>query len=398
MDYIKKLNIQKTSIGKAKIILKKYFTQMTKKILNGESPIKISIRLIGNAGIGKTDILRQIALELQEELKVEFGFIELKCPVITRDDFLIPYPIGESDQFKMLYSDFVPSKEEFGILVLDEFSRGDTNLQMLLWQAQNECRIHTKSFPRGWFVVSIDNPDDDNYSMNTIDDSAGMRRSLHIGCECSTSEWINYAINSKFHPFVTNFIMNFTDRLYDNQSHHNGQAFANPSSWEKVSEILKLMEIRSTNASEIESIDLLISGLINTGMSSQFIEYVQKNETISPDKIIFNFETIKDAVKVICETDNFSASELTVGLFLTLKNNTPGLTDAQKEGISEFFCMIPRDIFQIFLSEFNKIKAEESFKYIALLMRDLTRFEKFRVEVHERTLNGSDSETDKGKS
>ena len=110
----------------------------------------------------------------------------------------------------MLYSDFVPPQKEdsFGIFVIDEFSRGDHTLQQLLWQVQNEYAIHRYEFPKGWFVISIDNPDDSAYTMDTMEDAAGLRRQLHIYTEVSPIDFLNYAIQKDFHPYEFEEIVN----------------------------------------------------------------------------------------------------------------------------------------------------------------------------------------------
>jgi len=187
LKYFERLNISVLSISRIKSLIKTNIMNTLKCWEAGRYIPKQTFHIIGPAGVGKTEIMKQISNELSNELGQLFGCMIIKCPVVSRDDYLIPFPIIDNGntKFKMLYSDFVPftsdpNVPEYGIYVIDEFSRGDHNLQQLMWQIQNEYKIHMKDLPKGWFVVSIDNPDDQEYSMDTLEDAAGLRRQLHI--------------------------------------------------------------------------------------------------------------------------------------------------------------------------------------------------------------------------
>ena len=175
LKYQERLNISVVSIGKTKQLLKDDIKDTLAAWHSGRDVDKQCYHIIGPAGVGKTQITHQIVKELTEEIfsahneknpddQKEFEIIMIKSPVLSRDDFIIPFPVEQGDKtmdFKMLYSDWVPKKVgSYGIFVIDEFSRGDHQLQQLLWQVQNEYAVHTFEFPKGWFVVSTDNPDD----------------------------------------------------------------------------------------------------------------------------------------------------------------------------------------------------------------------------------------------
>jgi len=215
--YHERLNIAVLSIAKIKTLIKDDIKETINAWNKGRDVQKQCWHVVGPAGVGKTEICYQIAEELTNHFQKPFEIIMVKAPVLSRDDFIIPFPVtnGGSTSFKMLYSDFVPPQKEdsYGIFVIDEFSRGDHTLQQLLWQVQNEYAIHRYHFPKGWFVISIDNPDDSAYSMDTMEDAAGLRRQLHIYTEVSPIDFLNYAIEKEFHPLIIEFIHRFMQTL-----------------------------------------------------------------------------------------------------------------------------------------------------------------------------------------
>jgi DNA-dependent RNA polymerase auxiliary subunit epsilon len=280
-----KLNISVLSIGKIKKIIKNDILDTVRSWQKGRDVQKQCYHLIGPAGVGKTQICYQLAYELTEELfseynkanenaKKYFEVLMIKSPVLSRDEFIIPFPIlssiNETPTYKMLYSDFVPKdKDSFGLFVIDEFYRGDHTLQQLLWQIQNEYSVHRHDFPKGWFVISTDNPDDSEYSMDVLEDAAGLRRQLHLYVEVNAKEFLDHAIENKFHPYVIEFIQTHPEALYDFESQKIGSVFANPATWEKVSDqVIKMEMNRRIDFQELEN---KLPGLLKVHMTRRFI-------------------------------------------------------------------------------------------------------------------------------
>ena len=135
LKYAERLNISVLSIAKIKDLIKSDINETIGAWAKGRDVQKQCWHIVGPAGVGKTEICYQIAEELTNERQEPFNIIMVKAPVLSRDDFIIPFPVtnGGSTSFKLLYSDFVPTDmDSFGIFVIDEFSMGDHTLQQLL--------------------------------------------------------------------------------------------------------------------------------------------------------------------------------------------------------------------------------------------------------------------------
>jgi len=392
LKYHERLNISVLSIAKIKNMLKNDFMDTIAAWELKRNVEKQCYHIIGPAGVGKTQICYQIANELSEEIfgthnrknpgnQKEFGCIMVKSPVLSRDDFIIPFPVevGGEEQFsfKMLYSDFVPKlKDTYGIFVIDEFSRGDHQLQQLLWQIQNEYSVHRHEFPKGWFVVSIDNPDDSEYSMDNLEDAAGLRRQLHVYTEVSAVDFLNYAIEKDFHPYVIEFIQTHPERLYDFQAQKVGMVYANPASYEKLSDILWKMEMRRKTI-DFNEIEVKAAGLLNTHMTRLFIEFARDQKDINPKDVFRDFKKVEpEIVKLKKDNNNSKLSELMTGFCTYMTTTMPEYNDQKLKNVLDFLLIMPIDTAALFISQIDSFdRSSAAFKYM--------------TKIHMALLNGS---------
>ena len=367
--YFERLNIAVLSIGKVKELIKTDVKNTLNAWEKGKQVDKQCFHIIGPAGVGKTAICYQIISELIEETGKSFEIIMVKSPVLSRDDFIIPFPIIDenSASFKMLYSDFIPKgKDTCGLFVIDEFSRGDHSLQQLLWQVQNEYSVHRYNFPKEWFVISIDNPDDSEYSMDILEDAAGLRRQLHIYVEVSVPDFLNYAIANDFHPMVVEFIQTHPDYLYDFQSQKIGAVYANPASYEKLSDHLWKFQLNGGIANYYPEIESFASGLLNVNKTRLFMDFMRDQKDINPRDIFFNFEKVKAQVeKLVKEGNNAKLGEVMVGFCTFLTSSRPDYREKELQNVADYLATSPIDIAAIFVSQIDTFqRSSAEFKYV----------------------------------
>ncbi len=374
LKYYERLNISVLSIAKIKTLIKEDIKDTITAWQKGRNVDKQCYHIIGPAGVGKTQIMYQIADELSKDLfsdneEMDFGCLMIKSPVLSRDDFIIPFPVGAETgepTFKMLYSDFVPKeKNSFGLFVIDEFSRGDHQLQQLLWQIQNEYAVHRHEFPKGWFVVSIDNPDDSEYSMDNLEDAAGLRRQLHIYTEVLATDFLNYAIEQDFHPFVIEFIQTHPEYLYDFQAQKIGSVYANPASYEKLSDHLWKMEIRR-KIIDFDEIEYKAAGLLNTHMTRLFIEFARDKKDINPKEVFYNLHKVKPKIQdLLKDNDNAKLGELMIGFCTFMTTSMPEHDEAKLKNVLDFLLMMPIDTAALFISQIDSYeRSTPAFKYM----------------------------------
>ena len=113
LKYQERLNISVATIAKVKEILKNDIKDTIIAWSKGRDVDKQCYHIIGPAGVGKTQICFQIADELTEEIfgahnqkneqdPKEFETMMIKAPVLSRDDFIIPFPVEDEKGFNGL--------------------------------------------------------------------------------------------------------------------------------------------------------------------------------------------------------------------------------------------------------------------------------------------------------
>ncbi|MCF7927050.1 MAG: ATP-binding protein [Candidatus Izimaplasma sp.] len=402
VSYADRLNIPTITVNKAKSLVKNEITNYLNISESDNEKIKRKLekqtfRLIGPAGIGKTQICKQICDELKDEINKDFELIIIKAPVLNRDDFLIPFPIIDSNKnykkFEMLYSDFVPGEDKpYGLFVIDELSRGDHSLQQLMWQVENENMIHLKEFPPGWFVVCLDNPDEAEYSVDVIEDAAGLRRKSQICVEHSNTEFIKYAEENEFYPDVVSYFRTHPDRIYDVKAQKNKMVYTNPASIEKFSFHCWKYDPEGTGKGIKENFDnvsVIADSLFNKSAGQQIMDFLEDSTTtLKPEDIIYHNHTkeIKEKVNKMIEGRNPKLSDLMVMVVQYLSTNRPKLTEKIEKNIVDFLTTVPIDIAAIFVTETEAMeRSSKEFDYMVRLHMTFTnKYKKYIEEFHNK--------------
>jgi len=351
---------------------------------------KQCFHIVGPAGVGKTQIASQIVEELSEYFKKDFGKKSINAPVLTRDDFLSPYPKSDT-QFKMLYSDFVPEMgEEFGLFVIDECSRGDQQLQQMMWQIQNENKLHTYKFPKGWFVITIDNPDDDNYQINNMEDAAGLRRTLHFYSKVSSKAFLIHALKNNFHPHVISYIENYPEKLYDFESQKQGKIYANPASWEKVSNHLYKYDDDIQN--NLTTIEMLCGGLLNIFGATHFCNHLKNlnKVVIKGEDIWKNYPRLKrDLLNIVDKKQNNQLYDILSSFIDYLLDNQPEPLSVYILNCLSFLQDLPMDIAAGFVTHLGKLQmgSKEHLYFMSLMVAMNTESADFKKNFFDKLLN-----------
>lgn len=355
----------------------------------------LPFHIIGPAGTGKTQICNQIANELGQELNIPFNFIRIIGPTLFRDDFIVPFPKMDSDEdghrrFEMLYSDIMPRPDqEYGIFMIDEFSRADHQVQQMLWQLMNEGKLHTYGFSKNWFIIIADNPDDENYSMNNLTDAAGMRRSAKYGVMVDNKTWIDHAIEHDFHQAVIGYISAHPDALYDTQAMGKQMIYSNPATWERVSDLLYGYELRNINLLS-DTVIMTLAGMLNITGATQFKEFLADRFVSAEEVICINDDKVKKKLARLVKANDQMALSSTMSMCLTYfeKSEKTKLDPKDKEFINfqEFVLSVPADIACLIMAKANESSKTGNSNCMNLIHSMILQFmqnETFRKNVHQ---------------
>ena len=175
--------------------------EQVKRFLPKAFEIKLSVILHGLHGVGKSNVVKQIA----DEQKI--GFIDVRLSQMESGD-LLGMPDLQDGTTKFITPAWLPrDKKSKGILFMDELNRARPDVLQAVFQLVLDRRIGEYVLPEGWHVVSAVNPNTENYHVTNIFDKALIDRFCHINLKPTKVEFIQYAqqlsdINQDFINFL----------------------------------------------------------------------------------------------------------------------------------------------------------------------------------------------------
>lgn len=247
----------------------------------------------GKPGIGKSQLVRQVALELG------LDFIDLRLSQIDSTDLRgIPYAVPNEGLCKWLPPEFLPFehlqkfKDTKGIVLLDEFNRARPDVLQSAFQLILDRSVGINKLLDTWFIVAARNLGMEDRTDVMEMDSALRNRFIHFTVEVNLIDWIEWAECHQIHSDVINFINGKPNLLFQAPSSDEENVFVTPRSWEKFSDIL----INNPNISPFEITESIGMNIIN-GAAPHFIKYLESRLTIPPAEILDKYQTSKSKLR-----------------------------------------------------------------------------------------------------
>ncbi|MDO4531451.1 MAG: AAA family ATPase, partial [Bacillota bacterium] len=180
------------------------------------------ICLMGPSGIGKTEIVRQAAMENN------LAFLSYSITHHTRQSIIgLPRLIeGQangsrcsmteytmSEIIAQIYQTMEESGKKEGILFLDEFNCVSESLRPIMLQLLQDKSFGPHPIPDGWMLVLAGNPPEYNHAANDLDAvTADRMRILHI--EPDYPAWRDYITKHNVHPLILSYLDNHPEHFY----------------------------------------------------------------------------------------------------------------------------------------------------------------------------------------
>lgn len=160
--------------------------------------------LVGHAGVGKTEIIKQIGEETGRKVQI------LILSQMEPGD-LLGLPEKDGDRTIWLKPDWFP-EDNNTILFLDEINRASDITRAAVMQLLLDRKLNDHILPDGVWVVAAMNPEEDNYEINQIIDQAFIDRFVWIKITNEIEEFKRYAkklLKNKGHLYL-----NALDKIY----------------------------------------------------------------------------------------------------------------------------------------------------------------------------------------
>lgn len=214
------------------------------------------IFLIGAPGIGKTQIMEQIAKECG------LGIVSYTITHHTRQSaiglpFISKHVYGEKEysvtEYTMseivasVYDKIEKTGLKEGILFVDEINCVSETLAPAMLQFLQYKSFGNHQIPEGWIIVTAGNPPEYNKSVREFD-VVTMDRVKKIEVQPEFSVWKEYAYKSNIHDAVISYLTAKPSYFYQMEMTVDGMLFSTPRGWEDLSNMLYAYEKQEKEA------------------------------------------------------------------------------------------------------------------------------------------------------
>ena len=204
------------------------------------------IFLIGPPGIGKTQIMGQIAQKMKLAL-VSYTITHhtrqsaIGLPFISEESFDgKTYSVTEytmSEIVASMYHKMEQTGIREGILFIDEINCVSETLAPAMLQFLQCKTFGNLQIPEGWVIVAAGNPPEYNRSVREFD-VVTMDRVKRMDVEPDFDAWKEYAYQANVHPAVLAYLQAKPQYFCRMETTVDGRFFATPRGWEDLSRLL----------------------------------------------------------------------------------------------------------------------------------------------------------------
>ena len=208
------------------------------------------VLLMGPPGIGKTQIMEQIARECDIALvsytithhtrqsAVGLPFISTKC-YGGKQERVTEYTMSEI--LASVYDRMEDSGKREGILFIDEINCVSETLAPTMLQFLQCKTFGNRAVPEGWVIAAAGNPPEYNRSVRDFD-VVTLDRLKVIDVEPDLDVWKEYAYQNGIHSAVIGYLDAHRDHFFRCETTVDGKRFVTARGWEDLSELIYAYE------------------------------------------------------------------------------------------------------------------------------------------------------------
>jgi len=296
-----------------------------------------SIYLEGPSGIGKTEIVTQLAKELDCELiDIRLGNYD----VVDLNGIGIP----DLDNHKAIFTrpEFYPpeNSDKKYLIFLDEFNHATEAVFGLAYQLVLERRVNTHILPNNVLIIGAGNRVDDK-GISFQMPSPLVNRFMKINVEPSINDWIKYAETQGVDWKILGFLKGQSEYLHKFDGKTAEDNFPTPRNWIKFDTYKEHFE-------DIEFMEVILNSLFGMSVMVQFKEYLKLVDKLPHLEAILEGDLKR--IKTITDISSSYAFYMLVRNYL--KNNKDKMTSTNYMNLFNYNDIQPnKEIMQLLNTE-----------------------------------------------
>ena len=239
--------------------------------------------LWGSPGIGKSDIVRNVANIKTNQTRNHWNYIDFRA--LLRDPVELrgcPVPDLDSGTVRMLPVGELPNESrdgEYGILHLDEINAAPNAMQVALYGLVLDRQLGEYRLPPNWRIIACGNRQSDRAGASRMN-SALANRFDHATLEPDLDSWCKWALANGIAAELISFLR-FRPELFND---FNSDRIINvtPRSWARVSDLLNAKLPADREMRQLQ-------GKVGDGPACELAAFLKIFRTLpNPDAILIN--------------------------------------------------------------------------------------------------------------
>ena len=265
------------------------------QVIQKDGKVPVAINVEGEAGLGKTSAIQQVAKELNLQ------YIKLNLAQLEELGDLVGFPVKEFEiqngegkktwinesqinaasakgykvvgkRMSHAAPEWIQGKGEGGILCLDDYSRADHRFLQATMEVIDKQEYVSWKLPKNWHVILTTNPDNGDYNVTSMD-IAQKTRFISVELKYDSNVWAKWAETANIDGRCINFMLMHPELVNQSVNPRSVTTFFNG-----ISSIPKFED-------NLPLIQMIGEGSVGVDFSSMFTMFINNklDKIISPE-------------------------------------------------------------------------------------------------------------------
>ncbi|RLI88044.1 MAG: hypothetical protein DRP01_00390 [Archaeoglobales archaeon] len=353
--------------------------------------------LVGEAGMGKSQIVHQVAEEMGATVcdvrTAHFGLMGTGIPSVKDAK-------GENF-FKIKLPEIFPGENEKVILNFDELNQGQAHAISMFFSMIEDRKMFDYMLPKDTLVVATMNPNTEQYAVTQIENNAALRRRLKfVYVIPSAKEFLKHAASENFHstdvdiealggrkpchPAILEYFETKPTEIDNKRARESNKSYVCPATIQTISMNAYLLEQEKIPL-EGSFAYLMFASSIGQASASSISAFMKDSATaINPLDVLERYSKVKKKVdKLISSSNNEVLMELNMNVLSILFSKCPANITRTAKNFVKFIVDQPTENTGSIMYSIRKVAEDNgSEDYLKDLMREMYQHDEW-VEAHK---------------